>query len=250
MKKIAVIPARFAATRFPGKLMEKIGGKTIIRMVYENAVSTQLFDRVLVVTDSEVIFNEIKTNGGEAAMSKREHQSGSDRIAEAIEQLDVDVIINIQGDEPFIKKEPLQHLLECFNDPSVQVASLMKKFDPQEEVGNPNWVKVVFNLKKDALYFSRSIIPFKRNLSSPKAIYKHIGVYGFRKNTLLSFTKWPLGELEQTEMLEQLRYLENGVNIRMVETTETSLGIDTPEDLEAAKKFYQSTLFNSHESTL
>lgn len=246
MKKIAVIPARFAATRFPGKLMEKIGDKTIIRMVYENAISTKLFDEVLVVTDSEVIFNEIKANGGNVVMSKGEHQSGSDRIAEAIEELDVDVVINIQGDEPFIKKEPLQDLLNSFSDPNVQVASLMKKFDPKEEIGNPNWVKVVFNLKKDALYFSRSIIPFKRNLSSLKSIYKHIGVYGFRKNTLLSFTRWPMGELEQTEMLEQLRYLENGVNIRMVETTEISLGIDTPEDLESAKRFFQSTRFNSN----
>lgn len=181
MKKIAVIPARFAATRFPGKLMEKIGEKSIIRMVYENALSTHLFDEVLVVTDSDIIFNEIKQIGGNVVMSLKEHQSGSDRIAEAIEHLDVDVVVNIQGDEPFIKKEPLANLVATFDDPLVHVASLMKKFEPHEEVGNPNWVKVVFNLKKDALYFSRSIIPFKRNLSSPKSVYKHIGVYGFRK---------------------------------------------------------------------
>ncbi|MEY4629360.1 MAG: hypothetical protein RLZZ595_1686 [Bacteroidota bacterium] len=237
MKTIAVIPARYAATRFPGKLMEKIGEKTIISMVYENAVSTQLFDQVLVVTDSDIIYNEIINTGGNVVMSKGEHQSGSDRIAEAIEEIDVDVVVNIQGDEPFIKKEPLKNLLESFQNPEVRVASLMKKFEPHEEIGNPNWVKVVFNIQKDALYFSRSIIPFKRNLSSPKSVYKHIGVYGFRKKTLLAFTHWSMGELEQAEMLEQLRYLENGVNIRMVETTETSLGIDTPEDLEAAKKY-------------
>ena len=238
MKTIAVIPARFAATRFPGKLMQKIGDKTIIRMVYENAVESGIFNQVLVVTDSEVIFQEIQSLGGFVKMSGGEHASGSDRIAEAIVDLDVDVVMNIQGDEPFIKKEPLADLLGCFKDESVFVASLMKKIGDDEEVNNPNLVKVVCNKANEALYFSRSAIPFKRNTQTKLPYFKHIGVYAFKKKTLLEFTKWPQGELEQTEMLEQLRYLENGVSIKMVETSFSSIGIDTLEDYEKAKEYY------------
>lgn len=238
MKTIAVIPARFAATRFPGKLMKKIGDKTIIRMVYENAVESGIFNQVLVVTDSEVIFKEIQSLGGFVKMSGGEHASGSDRIAEAIVDLDVDVVVNIQGDEPFIKKEPLSDLLGCFKDESVCVASLMKKIVEDEEVNNPNMVKVVCNKANEALYFSRSAIPFKRNTQTKLPYFKHIGVYAFKKKTLLEFTKWPQGELEQTEMLEQLRYLENGVSIKMVETSFSSIGIDTQDDYEKAKEFY------------
>jgi 3-deoxy-manno-octulosonate cytidylyltransferase (CMP-KDO synthetase) len=238
LKTIAVIPARFAATRFPGKLMKKIGDKTIIRMVYENAVESGIFNQVLVVTDSEVIFKEIQSLGGFVKMSGGEHASGSDRIAEAIVDLDVDVVMNIQGDEPFIKKEPLSDLLGCFKDESVCVASLMKKIVEDEEVNNPNMVKVVCNKANEALYFSRSAIPFKRNTQTKLPYFKHIGVYAFKKKTLLEFTKWPQGELEQTEMLEQLRYLENGVSIKMVETSFSSIGIDTQDDYEKAKEFY------------
>ena len=238
MKTIAVIPARFAATRFPGKLMQKIGDKTIIRMVYENAVESGIFNQVLVVTDSEVIFKEIQSLGGFVKMSVGEHASGSDRIAEAIVDLGVDVVVNIQGDEPFIKKEPLADLLGCFKDESVCVASLMKKIGDDEDVNNPNMVKVVCNKANEALYFSRSAIPFKRNTQTKLPYFKHIGVYAFKKKTLLEFTRWPQGELEQTEMLEQLRYLENGVSIKMVETSFSSIGIDTLEDYEKAKEYY------------
>ena len=238
MKTIAVIPARFAATRFPGKLMQKIGDKTIIRMVYENAVESGIFNQVLVVTDSEVIFKEIKSLGGFVKMSVGEHASGSDRIAEAIVDLGVDVVVNIQGDEPFIKKEPLADLLGCFKDESVCVASLMKKIGDDEDVNNTNMVKVVCNKANEALYFSRSAIPFKRNTQTKLPYFKHIGVYAFKKKTLLEFTKWPQGELEQTEMLEQLRYLENGVSIKMVETSFSSIGIDTLEDYEKAKEYF------------
>lgn len=238
MKTIAVIPARYAATRFPGKLMHKIGDKTIIAMVYENAVATGLFDRVLVATDSDVIMEEIRGIGGWVTKSKKEHQSGSDRIAEAVEGMDVDVVINIQGDEPFIQKEPLEKLIRCFGDPGVQVASLMKKFDKEEEPQNPNLVKVVCDEHQNALYFSRSIIPYKRNTASPLPYYRHIGVYAFRKEALINFTQWPAGVLESAEMLEQLRYLERGVKIRMVETQSVSIGIDTPEDLDRARKEY------------
>jgi 3-deoxy-manno-octulosonate cytidylyltransferase (CMP-KDO synthetase) len=238
LKKIAVIPARFAASRFPGKLMQKIGDKTIIRMVYENVRSMQLFDDVFVVTDNDEILHEIQSIGGSVIKSTREHQSGSDRIAEAILDLDADVIVNVQGDEPFVNAAPLENLLIAFEDQDVRVASVMQRLGTDEDINNPNVVKVVCDKNNYALYFSRSPIPYKRNLHSSLPIYKHVGVYGYRKQTLLDFTKWPMGVLEQTEMLEQLRYLENGVKIKMVETASSSIGIDTPEDLEKAKLFY------------
>jgi 3-deoxy-manno-octulosonate cytidylyltransferase (CMP-KDO synthetase) len=240
VKKIAFIPARYAATRFPGKLIQKIGDKTIINMVYENAKEMNLFDDVIVVTDSEIIAEEISHIGGRCIKSKKEHQSGSDRIAEACVDMDVDVIINIQGDEPFIKKQPLEDLVNCFNDNSVSVASLMQKFPENESYENSNLVKVVCNKFNDALYFSRSVIPYKRNKEIEEILYRHIGVYAYRKDMLLQFTKWPMGKLEQLEMLEQLRYLENGIPIRMVETNEASVGIDTPEDLKKAIAFYNN----------
>ena len=211
-------------------------------MVYENAVAMNLFDEVLVVTDSDEIMNEIVSIGGSVKKSTKDHQSGSDRIAEAIESMDVDVVVNIQGDEPFVEKEPLQDLLNCFKDPGVSVASVMKRFGERDEPENPNQVKVVCNRHNDALYFSRSPIPFKRNRSADLPYFKHVGVYAYRKETLLNFTQWPMGALEQTEMLEQLRYLENGVAIRMVETKTSSIGIDTPEDLERARVEYKSSL--------
>ena len=242
MKNIAVIPARFAASRFPGKLMQRIGEKTIIRMVYENAVAMNLFDEVLVVTDSDEIMNEIIAAGGAVTKSTKDHQSGSDRIAEAVASMDVDVVVNIQGDEPFVEREPLQNLLNCFSDPAVAVAYVMKRFGEGDEPENPNQVKVVCNYNNDALYFSRSPIPFKRNRNADLPYFKHVGVYAYRKETLLNFTQWPMGALEQAEMLEQLRYLENGVAIRMVETKTSSIGIDTPEDLERARVEYKSSL--------
>ncbi|MFN5054965.1 MAG: 3-deoxy-manno-octulosonate cytidylyltransferase [Bacteroidota bacterium] len=238
MKKIAFIPARYAATRFPGKLMQKIGEQTIISMVYNNAKEMKLFDDVIVVTDSEVIEAELKRIGGKCIISTREHQSGSDRIAEACASVDVDIVVNIQGDEPFIRKQPLQDLVNSFDDPKVVVASLMQKFPENESYENSNIVKVVCNKQEDALYFSRSVIPYKRNKDVQETMYRHIGVYAYRKETLLDFTKWPIGMLEKIEMLEQLRYLENGVSIKMVETNEASVGIDTPEDLKKAIAFY------------
>jgi 3-deoxy-D-manno-octulosonate cytidylyltransferase len=238
LKKIAVIPARFAATRFPGKLMQRIGDKTIIRMVYENVQAMGLFDDVLVVTDNDQIVEEIQAIGGSVKKSSQEHPSGSDRIAEAILDLNVDVVVNVQGDEPFVDISPLEKLLTAISEPEVVVASVMQKLGMDEDINNPNFVKVVCDKNNNALYFSRSPIPYKRNLQSSLPIYKHVGVYAFKKNTLLEFTKWPMGVLEQTEMLEQLRYLENGVSIKMVETATSSIGIDTPEDLEKAKLYY------------
>ncbi len=234
MKIVAVIPARYAATRFPGKLMQILGNKPIIRHVYENTVATGLFNDVFVVTDSDIIYKEIAATGGKAIMSKKEHESGSDRIAEAIANMNADVIVNVQGDEPFIKKEPLEKLVSLFNDPTVQVGSLMRKISNQE-AENPNNVKVVTDQSDNALYFSRSIIPYQRDSGIATEYFLHVGVYAYRKEILLNFTRWPQSRLEKIEKLEQLRYLENGISIKMAETNYNNIAVDTPEDLERAK---------------
>jgi 3-deoxy-manno-octulosonate cytidylyltransferase (CMP-KDO synthetase) len=231
---VAVIPARYAATRFPGKLMQMLGNKSIIRHVYDNTVSTGLFNDVFVVTDSDIIYKEIKDSGGKVIMSKKEHESGSDRIAEAIAEMNVDVIVNVQGDEPFIKKEPLEKLVRLFNDDSTQVASLMRKISKEEAV-NPNNVKVITDKLGYALYFSRSIVPYQRNEKMNVEYFLHVGVYAYKKDALISFTKFPQSLLEKIEKLEQLRYLENGIKIKMAETDYNNIAIDTPEDLERAK---------------
>lgn len=239
MKTIALIPARYAATRFPGKLMQMLGNKTIIRHTYENTLATLLFDDVIVVTDSEIIFNEIVQNGGYVVMSKKEHESGSDRIAEAVADIDVDIIVNVQGDEPFVKKELLANLLNAFkNDPvqKTKVASLMYHTADEQIINNPNHVKVVIDKNSNALFFSRSVIPFHRDKNIKPVYYKHIGIYAYRKKILMDFTQWEITPLEAVEKLEQLRYLENGVPIKMVLTDESPVSIDTPEDYERAKK--------------
>lgn len=243
MKSIALIPARYEATRFPGKLMKMLGEKTVIRHTYENTVATLLFDEVIVVTDSPIIFNEIVENGGYAIMSRGEYESGSERIAEAAADIDVDVIINVQGDEPFVKKEPLQNLLQVFqhNDRHlVEVASLMHEIKDENLIADPNSVKVVVDKNLNALLFSRSVIPYKRDTTANVIYHKHIGIYAYRKEALMNFTKWKPTPLEASEKLEQLRYLENGVKIKMVLTNEAPVSIDTPEDLERAKKILNS----------
>lgn len=236
MKITAMIPARYAATRFPAKLMQQLGDKTVIRHTYDNTVATGLFSEVVVVTDSDIIFNEIISNGGKAIMSKRHHESGSDRIAEAAAELDVDVILNVQGDEPFVKKEPLQKLLEVFKDEKVQVASLMQILKEDQSVANENFVKVAIDRNNNALFFSRSVIPYPRNKEIKIPYYEHIGVYAFRKQALLDFTSWPMTPLEAAEKIECLRYLEYGVPIKMVLTDYMGVEIDTPGDLERASK--------------
>jgi 3-deoxy-D-manno-octulosonate cytidylyltransferase len=240
MIKIAMIPARYAATRFPFKLMQPLGDKTVIRQTYDNTVATGLFDEVYVVTDHEIIFNEIQSNGGKAIMSRQQHESGSDRIAEAIADMEVDIILNVQGDEPFVNKEPLRKLLQAFDDENVQVASLMKRFSDSSLQLNPNYVKVVVDKNNDSLLFSRSIIPYQRDDELLPDYFEHIGVYAFRKDALLQFTKWPQAKIEQVEKLEQLRYLYNGIRLRMIETAEVSVKIDVPEDLANAERFLQS----------
>ncbi|MGL3000548.1 3-deoxy-manno-octulosonate cytidylyltransferase [Flavobacterium sp. RSSB_23] len=239
MKIIAVIPARYASTRFPAKLMKDLGGKTVIRRTYEAAINTQLFDDVFVVTDSDLIYNEIVANGGKAIMSIKEHESGSDRIAEAVENLDVDVVVNVQGDEPFINAEPLAKVIEVFkNDTNQQVdlASLMREITNEDEINNPNNVKVVVDQNSFALYFSRSVIPYPREKNVGVRYMQHIGIYAFRKQALLDFYSLPMKSLEASEKLEQLRYLEFGKRIKMVETTHVGIGIDTAEDLEKARQ--------------
>jgi len=237
MKTIAMIPARYAATRFPAKLMQQLGSKTVIRHTYENTVATGLFDEVYVVTDSDIIFNEITSNGGRAVMSKRAHESGSDRIAEAVAEMEVDIVVNVQGDEPFVKKEPLQKLLAVFageKGTEVQVASLMQVMKEQRFIEDPNYVKVAVDKQMNSLMFSRSVIPYPRSKEAATVYYEHIGVYAFRKQALLNFTSWEITPLEAAEKIECLRYLENGIPLKMVVTDYMGIEIDTPEDLERA----------------
>jgi 3-deoxy-D-manno-octulosonate cytidylyltransferase len=237
MTKIgAFIPARYAATRFPAKLMQALGAKTVIRHTYDNTVATGLFDEVYVVTDSEIIFNEITSHGGKALMSKKEHESGSDRIAEAIEDLAIDIVVNVQGDEPFVKKEPLEKLIAVFKDEKVEVVSLMQALTNSDLIADPNYVKVAVDNNMNALFFSRSVIPYPRNTEIAISYYEHIGVYAFKKQALLNFTNWPMSPLEAAEKIECLRYLENGVSIKMVVTSYMGVEIDTPEDLIKAAK--------------
>ncbi|MFM1929776.1 MAG: 3-deoxy-manno-octulosonate cytidylyltransferase [Bacteroidota bacterium] len=227
----AFIPARYAATRFPAKLMQQLGDKTVIRHTYDNAKATGLFDEVYVVTDSEIIFDEITLHGGKAIMSIKTHESGSDRIAEAIQNIDIDIVVNIQGDEPFVKRTPLEKVLACFNDTTVQVASLMQVLENPTSIADPNYVKVAVDKKMNALFFSRSVIPYLRDTSIAPTYYEHVGVYAFKKQALLDFTNWPMSPLEAAEKIECLRYLENGVGIRMAITDYMGVEIDTPEDL-------------------
>jgi len=233
---IAMIPARFAATRFPAKLMQKLGDKSVIRHTYDNTVATGLFDKVVVVTDSKIIYDEIVLHGGSAKMSVKEHESGSDRIAEAAAEMNVDIIVNVQGDEPFVKKEPLEKLLQQFDDPSVQVASLMQVMTDRNDILDPNFVKVAVDKNMNSLFFSRSVIPYPRDINATAVYYEHIGVYAFRKQALIDFTRWPVSPLEAAEKIECLRYLENGVPLRMVLVEYMGVEIDTPEDLERAAR--------------
>lgn len=244
MKKIALIPARYAATRFPGKLMAPLAGKTVIWRTYEAVRSTGVFDEVMVVTDSDVIYNEIIQQGGKAVMSKREHESGSDRIAEAVETMeDVDIVVNVQGDTPFTQKEPLEKLMKVFegeDGKKVQVASLMQEMTDWNDIEDPNFVKVAVDKNFNALFFSRSVIPYPRDTSAGPTYYEHIGIYAFRRNALLQFTKTPVSMLEAAEKIECLRYLENGIPMKMVVTEYMGVEIDTPEDLDRASKLLEN----------
>lgn len=243
MKVISMIPARYGASRFPAKLMQDLDGKTVILRTYQATVNTGLFDDVYVVTDSDIIYKEIVSNGGKAIMSKKEHQSGSDRIAEAVEDLDVDIVVNVQGDEPFTEKESLQKVLEVFKTDvkkEIDLASLMVEIHDWEEISNPNTVKVIVDQNNFALYFSRSPIPYPRDKEAGVRYFKHKGIYAFRKQALLDFYNLPMQFLEATEKIECIRYLEYGKRIKMVETTVEGVEIDTPQDLERAKQLIKN----------
>mgnify|MGYP001686784501 CR=1 FL=1 len=241
MKVIAMIPARYGATRFPAKLMQDLCGKPVIVHTYQRVKDTQLFDEVYVVTDDDRIEKAISEVGGRVIRSKKEHNSGSDRLAEASQDLPVDIIVNVQGDEPFTNKENLEKVIDIFAkdiDKTVDVASLMEVITDPEEIANPNNVKVVVNRQNEALYFSRSVIPYQRaDVGAP--YYKHIGIYAYRRDFLLAYARMAQTPLELSESLEQLRALENGHTIRVIETDAVFIGVDTEEDLAAVNEVYQ-----------
>ncbi|WP_073191712.1 3-deoxy-manno-octulosonate cytidylyltransferase [Psychroflexus salarius] len=243
MKIIAMIPARLEASRFPKKLLKDLCGKSVIARTFLAAQSTALFDEVYVVTDSVEIYDELKTYTDNIIMSKKDHQCGSDRIAEAVEFIDADIVVNVQGDEPFINKAALAKLLAVFDDDideNIDLASLKTPLKTSVDIENPNNVKVVTDAQNRALYFSRSAIPFRRNSDVETLYFKHVGIYAFRKEALLHFYHSEMTPLETVEKIECIRHLEHGRTIKMVETAEVSIGIDTPEDLEKARQLFTS----------
>lgn len=238
-----MIPARYNASRFPGKLMKDLAGKPVILRTYEAALNTNLFDDVYVVTDSEIIFEVIARANGKVIMSQREHECGSDRIAEAVEDLEVDIVINVQGDEPFIDKLSLSKLIDVFIQDSkkeIDLASLKVEITNKEDIENPNNVKVITDVNNLAIYFSRSVIPYHRDQNIEVKYFKHKGVYAFRKQALIDFYNTPITPLEAAEKIEAIRYQEIGKKIKMVETSVEAIGIDTPEDLEKAKQEFKN----------
>ncbi|MCH7396494.1 3-deoxy-manno-octulosonate cytidylyltransferase [Belliella sp. DSM 107340] len=235
----ALIPARFASTRFPAKLTKELCGKSVIQRTYLSTLETGLFDQVIVVTDHEEIQKQIEEVGGQVFFSTTAHESGSDRIAEAVCDMDTDIVVNVQGDEPFQDQKSLRDLISAFDDPTVQVASMMFNISI-EDAQNPNAVKVVIDQDSNAMYFSRSPIPYIREKSEGFQYWKHVGIYAYKKHALLQFTSWSKSKLEQIEMLEQLRLLEHGVKIKMVPTTHQAIAIDIPEDLEKAISYFQT----------
>jgi 3-deoxy-manno-octulosonate cytidylyltransferase (CMP-KDO synthetase) len=242
MKIVALIPARIGATRFPRKLLAEINGKSVIRRTYESALNTGLFNEVLVVTDSDEIIAEITGFGGSAVKSVGIYDSGTDRIAEVAANMEADVFVNVQGDEPFVQLEPLAQLVALFDGDegrTVQVASLVQPLTEPAQIQDPNFVKVALSLKNDALFFSRSVVPYPRDKEVAITYYEHIGVYAFRKQALLQFAQWALTPLELAEKIECLRFLEHGVPIRMAITAYMGVEIDTPEDITRAEELMQ-----------
>ena len=248
MRYIALIPARYASTRFPGKPLAKLGGKSVIQRVYEQV--NKMVDETYVATDDQRIFDAVEAFGGKVVMTRSDHKSGTDRIEEAAEKIggDYDVVVNVQGDEPFIQASQIETVCHCFDDPTTQIATLGKPFGNDiEAISNPNSPKIVVDKKGFALYFSRSIIPFVRGKEAAEwpssyPFLKHLGLYAYRRNVLREVTQLPQGVLEKAESLEQLRWLENGYKIRVGLTDVETVGIDTPADLERAEKFL---IFNS-----
>ncbi|MDE6003165.1 MAG: 3-deoxy-manno-octulosonate cytidylyltransferase [Prevotella sp.] len=245
MKFIGIIPARYASTRFPGKPLAILGGKTVIQRVYEQA--TSVLQEAYVATDDERIFQTVEQFGGRAVMTRTDHKSGTDRIEEAAEKIgtDADIIINIQGDEPFIRQSQIETLMHLFDDPATQIGTLGKPFESIEAAMNPNSPKIVTDLRGFALYFSRSVIPFVRGQQQSDWLQhfpylKHLGLYAYRRDVLRQVTQLSQSPLELAESLEQLRWLENGYRIRVGLTNVETVGIDTPEDLQRAEAFLQT----------
>ena len=242
MKFIGIIPARYASTRFPGKPLAVLGGKTVIQRVYEQTSS--VLEEAYVATDDERILQAVEKFGGHAVMTRADHKSGTDRIEEAAEKIgtDADVIINIQGDEPFIQPSQIETLMRLFDNPTTQIGTLGKRFESMEATLNPNSPKIVTDLQGFALYFSRSVIPYVRGQEQGEWLrhypyLKHLGLYAYRREVLREVTKLPQSPLEKAESLEQLRWLENGYRIRVGLTDVETVGIDTPDDLRRAEKF-------------
>lgn len=241
MKIIAMIPARYAASRFPAKLMQDLGGKPVIVRTYEATKNTNLFEEIYVVTDSEMIKEAVEKEGGQVIMSTDTYECGSDRIAAAAQHIEADIILNVQGDEPYIEKKSLSALLNVFEGDTqkeIALASLMHPLTDTEDIANPNNVKVIVDNDSFAMYFSRSVIPYVRDTQFPVTHYKHKGVYAFRKEALIEFPTLAMKPLERAEKIEALRYLEYGKKIKMVITDQDGIGIDTPEDLERAKQVW------------
>ncbi len=244
MKIIAIIPARLEASRFPNKLLKDLCGKSVIMRTYEATTATGLFSKVLVATDSKEIEAEVKSAGGEVFFSQTAHDCGSNRIAEAAIDMDADIVVNVQGDEPFTNLADLKALIQVFEndgDQQISLASLMHELDQEIEIADPNNVKVITDLNSDAIYFSRSPIPYKRDLEIKNPVYKHIGIYAYRKEALIDFYKSEPTPLELTEKIECIRYLEKGKKIRMVVTDHKSIGIDTPSDLDSARELWKKS---------
>ena len=244
MKFIAIIPARYASTRFPGKPLAVLGGKTVIQRVYEQV--SDVLEEVYVATDDDRIFQCVEAFGGRAIMTRSDHKSGTDRIQEAVEKIctDADMIINVQGDEPFIQPSQVETLMHLFDDPETQIGTLGKRFESLEAVENPNSPKIVTDRRGFALYFSRSVIPYIRGIEHQDwfgqyPFLKHLGIYAYRREVLAEVTRLPQSSLEKAESLEQLRWLENGYRIRVGLTDVETVGIDTPEDLQRAELFLQ-----------
>lgn len=242
MNIIGIIPARYASTRFPGKPLIDIGGKSMIQRVYEQCKQAETLSDVIVATDDERIAQHVKSFGGKVVMTKPEHQSGTDRCAEVIQTYTglCDAVINIQGDEPFIDPTQIDALAFAFHEPHVQLATMKKKMTTEADIQNPNMVKVISNHHGEAIYFSRSPIPYRRNPETQIEYFKHIGIYGYRKETLQEITQLPAGRLEMAENLEQLRWIEHNYRIALVETTIENIAIDTPDDLARVEKYLKT----------
>lgn len=247
MKFIGIIPARYASTRFPGKPLALLGGKPVIQHVYEKVAA--VLEAAYVATDDERIYDVVKSFGDQVVMTRTDHKSGTDRIEEAIEKIggEWDVVVNVQGDEPFVAKNQLDTICHCFDDPTTQIATLGKPFESMEAVQNPNSPKIVVDNMGFAMYFSRSVIPYVRGkeMSSWLTHYpflKHLGIYAYRKDVLRQVTQLPQSSLEIAESLEQLRWLQNGFKIKVGTTDVETVGIDTPQDLERAEEFLKAQL--------